>query len=207
MATLETIEYKLKKGPDFPCSCFIIEEEEQIHIISPCRLDNNKVSEIQNKQKEINIIAPNNFHNVYLAWAQSTFPNASFYGPKRSAKVSGVKLQNLSDLKSKELDFYKIEGTPALSETCFYIKDLKTLIVTDLFFNVHKKVNLTTMIMMRLAGTYKKLSISRLVKFVVKDKKAFSNSIKRLCKLELDTVIPSHGSKISGAEFKRLMNH
>ena len=148
--TIEILHYKAGgAGVVFPAKTFIIEEEKSILIISPCLLNEETTDRFKNTTKELIFIAPNNFHNLYLKSMYDLFPNAKFYGPKRAAKVSGVKLQNIEDFSSPNVETVYIQGNPSLSETCFLYKPNKTLVVTDLFFNMNDEMSIMTKMVMR----------------------------------------------------------
>jgi hypothetical protein len=132
-----------------------------------------------------------------------TFPNAKFYGPKRAAEVSGVPLLNIKEFSSPNIETIYIEGNNSLSETCLYYKPKKTLIVTDLFFNINHDMNMMTKMAMKMVGTYKKLATSRMIKFSIKNKDLFNQSLKRLADLDFTEVIPNHGDSISKEIFIR----
>lgn len=197
------IHYEAKAAPGiiFPSKTYILPDQDQILVISPSELDEEIINELKESQKRLVIIAPNNFHNLYLNRIKSVFPNAKYYGPKRSAKQSGVDLLPLKELKTNEIELIPIQGAPALGEVCFYHKPTRKLYVTDLFFNMQHKMNLPMMIMTTFAGTRGHLGTSRLLKMLIKDKKAFQESVQYMISLEADEVIPNHGDPISQSEF------
>ena len=207
--SIEIINYEANAGFGiiFPSKTFIIEEENQITVISPCDLSQEKIEQLKASKKQIIFIAPNNFHNLYLKKMQQTFPKAEFFGPKRSAKQSGVELKKTTEYTSSILEMYPLNGNPGIGETCFYHKELKTLIVTDLFFNMKHKMNFATKMAMKCAGTYHKTATSRAVKITTKDKAAFNTSLTAMGKLDLESIIPSHGGTLTRTEFKEFINH
>jgi len=196
--TIELLHYEADAaGVIFPAKTFIIEEESSLIIISPGPLNSLTIDRLTKTKIELIFIAPNNFHNLYLKSMCDTFPHAKFYGPKRAAKVSGVPLLNTKEFSSPNIETVYIEGNNSLSETCFYYKPEKTLIVTDLFFNMNHDMNIMTKLMMKIAGAYKKLAMSRIIKFSIKDKNLFNRSLQRLADLDFKKVIPNHGDSIS----------
>jgi hypothetical protein len=196
--TIEILNYEASAaGVIFPAKTFIIEEDTSFVIISPGPLNSQAIDRITKTTKDLVFIAPNNFHNLHLKSMHDIFPDAKFYGPKRAAKVSGVTLLNTKDFSSPNIEMIRIEGNNSLSETCFYYKPEKTLIVTDLFFNMKHDMNMMTKITMKMAGAYKKLATSRMIKFSTKDKDLFNQSLKRLADLDFTKVIPNHGDSIS----------
>jgi hypothetical protein len=204
MQEIEIIHYKasLGLGVIFPVKTFIIKETDHIAIISPCDLPADIIETLKQDNRDLIFIAPNNFHNGHIKKMKMTFPNAQFYGPKRSARVSGVELKNTKELKLKDTDIYFILGNNSLSESCFFHKPTSTLIVTDLLFNMSHKMNISTKIMMKLVGTYKRIATSRMVRASIKDKELFNTSIQTLINLAPKKVIPSHGNEFSFKELE-----
>lgn len=195
---IEILHYKAGgAGVVFPAKTFIIEEDTSFVIISPGPLNSQAIDRLSKTKKELVFIAPNNFHNLHLRSMHDIFPNAKFFGPKRAAKVSTVSLLAMEDFSSPNIETIYIEGNNSLSETCFYYKPEKTLIITDLFFNMNHEMNLMTKMTMKISGAYKKLATSRMIKFSTKDKNLFNQSLQRLAALDFTEVIPNHGDSIS----------
>lgn len=193
-------------GIIFPAKTFIKEFEKDIYIISPGPLDAQTINDLKESPKTLHFIAPNNFHNMYLSDMKKQFLDAKFYGPTRSMKQSGVTLEKTEKLESSEIKCIFIDGHNLVSETCFYFPKSKELVTTDLFFNMHHKMNFMTAFAMRCAGAYKKFSMSRLEKFTVKNKEAFTQSIRSLGELDLVNVYLNHGDSPSVEEFKQYIS-
>lgn len=197
------IDYQAKAAPGiiFPSKTFILNDEKNVFVISPCDLEDSLVKELKESSKKINFIAPNNFHNMFLKTMKEKFNDAQFFGPKRSAKVSGVDLLNTNEIKSDDIEFIFIKGCSTLSETCFYQKSTRTLFVTDLLFNMHHKMNLAMKMVMKLVGGYHQLNTSKSVKLGIKDKESFLETLKSLKALDIEKVVPSHGDPIDKDDF------
>jgi hypothetical protein len=207
---MNIIEYNYDASPgfgiNFKAKSFLCETSKFLYIISPARFDAEMIKKIKFYSKEIIVIAPNNFHNIGLSLMRKHFPSAKIYGPKRSAKQSGIKLLNIKDLP-EDSDFkgILIEGNKSLSETVFIHAPTKRLIVTDILFNMHNEMNLTSTILFKLYGTYKKLGQSILLRLTANDKNLFIKSLKSLVELEFEKVLLNHGDHISKEEFKKFI--
>ena len=189
-------------GIIFPAKTFIKEFDNDIYIISPGDLSDSDINELRNSNKALHFIAPNSFHNLYLKKMHKQFPGASFYGPKRAQEQSRIKLDRSENIPTHDLSVFPINGIPALKESFFYFKKSKELVITDLVFNMHHKMNLATKLAMKLAGTYHKLGTSRLVKSSIKDKQEVLNSLAMIKELEVEKVYLNHGDNISFQELK-----
>lgn len=206
---LEIVKYSANAGLGviFPAKTFIINGAQSVYIISPCDLELSITKELNSLGKKLYIIAPNNFHNLHLATMQMAIPKAEFFGPKRSAEQSGVELSNTKNLTQEDIKTVFIKGNNTISETVFFHLSSKTLIITDLLFNMHHKMNISTKLAMKLAGTYQKLGMSRALKMSIKDKVAFKKSLLSLLELPFERVIPNHGMEISKEDFTRFVKN
>ena len=74
----------------------------------------------------------------------------------------------------------------------------QTLIVTDLVFNM-KDCSFFTKFVLRAVGAHGKLAQSRLVKLMIDDKDAFTESIRSLAQMEAQSLIMAHGSILNQA--------
>ncbi|MFT6632715.1 MAG: hypothetical protein ACJAS4_002680 [Bacteriovoracaceae bacterium] len=193
-------------GVKFKAKSVLIKTGEDIIIISPANFENNVIEELKKDTLNKVFIAPNNFHNLNISKMKAVFPEAKFYGPKRSEQQSGVSL-----IRSRELNLgddiiaIPIEGNFKLSETCFYHVPSETLIITDILFNMHHEMNYSTRIALTLAGAYHKLGMSRFLRLMINDKVKFKNSLERLLDHPFKNIILNHGDSIGREEFIRFL--
>jgi hypothetical protein len=205
-----TINYNANAGLGiiFPTKTTIINTTKAVIVISPCELSEDIVLFLESTKKNFIFIAPNNFHNLHLKACYNLFPDAKFYGPKRSANQSGVELTKIDNkLKIEGLETHYIQGHKLLSETCFYHSETKNLIVTDLLFNMKHKMNFASKLMFTLVGTYQKLGMSKALRMKIDDKKVFKESILKLLEYPFEKVVLSHGNSISRKEFELAINN
>ncbi len=189
-------------GVVFKSKSILIKGESFDYIVSPKNFTKEEMAIFSNDEARLIFIAPNNFHNLYLKVMKEKYPNAQFFGPKRRAKQSGVELKNTKNLPSgNDLIPIYIAGNNTLAETCFFHEASKTMIITDLLFNMHHKMNFPTMMAMKLAQTYKCLNMSRLLRSSIKDKKKFKISLNQLLEYPFETVILNHGDNITREQF------
>lgn len=206
-SNLSTISYRSSPGLgiELPAKSIII-NEEKLYIISPMNFDGETVEGIKMLNPSPIFIAPNNYHHLHLAHAKKLFPDSLLYGPEGAAKKSGIELLPIEELEFKESLFpHSIRGNPQLEETCFFHPASKTLILTDLLFNLQHEMGPLSRILLTIMGTYHKLNLSRLVTATVKDKKAFYASIYGLLEYPFENVIVGHGEDISRREFEGLL--
>lgn len=203
------LHYKANAGGGviFTAKTIVVDGSESLYIISPKNFNDEECKFLKSTPKNLIFISPNNVHNIHLKKMNEKFPTAKFYGPKRSAKQSGVDLDKTSSLNSsEELIPIFIEGCKTLSETCFYHDLSKTMIATDLLFNMKHEMNLASRMAFTMAGAYHKLNMSRLIRISRNDKKAFKVSIEKLLDYPFETMILNHGENISRSDFEKWLS-
>ncbi len=147
------------------------------------------------------LIAPNLLHSAGIKKALDKFPVANVWGAPGIKKLKPhINWHSEIDTKnwpfSSELQAYMIEGAPALNEIVFYHKKSKTLIVTDLCFNMTQITGLGALVLLNIFGTYRRFAISRLMHMFVKDQQAFGDSIRSLMNLDFENLIVGHGEPV-----------
>lgn len=189
-------------GVELPAKSILINEQE-LYIISPMKFSEKTVVEIKKINPAPVFIAPNNFHHMHLGYVREHFPEAYFYGPSGAAKKARMELRSIECLDFKgALVPRQIKGNSMLEETCFYHPASKSLIVTDVLFNLDHEMGLMSRIFLTMAGTYHKLNFSRLVTSTAKDKEAFYASVFGLLEFPFERIIVGHGRDVSREEFE-----
>ncbi|MGD8788026.1 MAG: DUF4336 domain-containing protein [Burkholderiales bacterium] len=109
---------------------------------SPCKPDATLKSEIDRLGEVAYIIAPGNFHHLYVADIQADYPDAeTFLCPGLEKKRADLRfdwiLGNRPDPRWKS-DFEQtlIQGTRIINEVAFLHKPTQTLILVDLLENI-----------------------------------------------------------------------
>jgi hypothetical protein len=148
------------------------------------------------------IVAPNLFHHLFLAESAAAFPAASIYGPegleeKIGEKLTGVRIQSLNPLQlpwADELQCLLVGGCPSMNELVFLHASTRTLILTDLAFNVRHADSLITRLFLRINGALGKFGPSRLARIAfMKDHAEVRKGIEHILQWDFDRVIVSHG--------------
>lgn len=156
------------------------------------------------------IVAPNCFHHLYAAAAKRRWPEAVLWAaPGLARKRKDVTFDaTLGDEPppawAADLDQRALHGAPAFGEVDFLHRASKTLIATDLLFNIHESESLLTRLVMRSVGAWQKPAQSRLVRLVTKDKAAMRASVARVLEWEFERVLMAHGEALEGDAPARL---
>lgn len=155
------------------------------------------------------VVAPNKFHHLFAGDMLRAFPEAQLFScPGLSAKRPDLPIT--AEIEpgctygfSEEIGFHVLQGMRYLNEVVFFHKASRTLILTDLCFNMDKDWPLSTRLMCWLNGVNGKFGCPRDVKwFFVRDRGAFRASLREVADRDFDRVIMAHG-KIVEEEGKR----
>lgn len=198
-------EAKLGPGVYFPCRMVIVRlESGKLWLHSPVRLDDEAAAQIDALGEVEAIVAPNAFHHIFMAGAQERWPKAKIWAPKALfAKRPDLRFDH--DLArsaeeatwTNELEPLAIDGVPMLSEWTFWHERTKTLIVTDLIFNVSQARGAMTKLVLTGVGAWGRPAQSRLLGSMIKDKVAANASAKRLLSKPIERVVMAHGEPIA----------
>jgi hypothetical protein len=148
------------------------------------------------------IVAPNAMHDTYLEGWFAACPAAQFHGARGFAKFR-------PDLKftatlgdeppaawSVVFDQLRLHGMPRLNEIVFLHRASRTLILTDLVFNLGADMPLLSRALLRINGCYDCLAVSRLLRTTIKDRAALRASLDRMFAWDFDRVVVSHGRNL-----------
>jgi hypothetical protein len=145
------------------------------------------------------LVAGNKLHHLYLAQAARTFPEAAVWGaPGLPQKCRGVRFTGeLGDEAPPawraDLDQLAVRGIPRMNEVVFLHRASRTLVVTDLCFNVRHSDAFATRLFMRVNGAWGRFGPSRLLRSLVRDRPALRASLERILAWDFDRVVVTHG--------------
>ena len=80
-----------------------------------------------------------------------------------------------------------------LNEVVLFQRSSRTLIVTDLCFNIHHSSSRVARTFFRANGMWQRFGPSRLIRLLVSDRQAFQESVQRILEWDFERIIPSHG--------------
>jgi hypothetical protein len=92
------------------------------------------------------------------------------------------------------IDQIVVEGAPKLNEVVFFHRASRSLLVTDLFFNITEPKTWATGMLLRVMGTYKRFGPSRLWRFYCKNRQALKSSVQKVLAWDFVRVLPAHGA-------------
>jgi hypothetical protein len=145
------------------------------------------------------IVAPNLLHHFYLADAAKAFPDAEVYGPpglaEKISEIPGLRvIDPVSHPWQGDLGCLAVEGCPRMNELVFHHPNTRTLVLTDLAFNVQRSDSLITRIFLRINGVLGRFGPSRLARsFFFGDPAQVRKAVEEILIWDFDRVIVSHG--------------
>ncbi len=145
------------------------------------------------------LIAPNRFHHLYLnAWREA-FPEAHVAIapglPSKRKDLAELPLlgNEAPTLWSSDLEQYTVQGIPAMSEVVFLHRASRTLITTDLVFNIREEQNWLARTIWRAVGGYGKFGPTRLERWITRDRAQLAASLETILAWDFDRVVVGHG--------------
>lgn len=193
---------RLLPGAHLPLHMTIIRlDDGSLLLHSPTAIDDALAQELERLGPVNHLVAPNLLHHLHVAAAQRRYPQATLYAPDalpaKNAQVRlDVPLSRAAERLTPDLGCFPLRGAPQLDEWVFHHFPSHTLIVTDLVFHIHQPQGWLTPWVLRAAGTYRRLAVSRLVKRLVVDRRAFLQSLAPILDLDCQRLLMAHGDGV-----------
>jgi hypothetical protein len=198
---LWSVPHTIRLGPGIylPARMTIIRlDAESLALHSPVPLTAAQLDAIRAIGRVTTIIAPNNFHHLYLRPAIEAFPDADVWAaPGLPAKRPKLALRNLLGPDAKppfadRLTPIFLAGGPKMDETVFLHRATRTLVVTDSYFHLKSTTGWLTPLVFRLTGSLKP-GQSRIWRSTVKDRQAMAAASRAVAALDFDRIVMAHG--------------
>ena len=171
---------------------------------SPVPIDDALAAQLAALGPVAHVVAPSLLHHLFVAQALERYPQALLTAaPGLAEKRSELPV---ADVLSDEappawegvIDQVVIRGAPRLNEVAMFHRPSRTLIVTDLVFNVRQPQGWGTGLVLRMMGTHKRLRQSRAWHLYTKDRAQVKASVEKVLAWEFDRVLPGHGEVFEG---------
>ncbi len=198
-------------GAKLPLRSTIVRlSDGRLLIHSPVAFSADVVAAIHKLGEVAYLVAPNLFHHLFLEAAQKHFPNANTLGPAfltkkvKSLHVDFTVTTSLPTDLAFDFEHVQIRGAPAFSEFVLLHRPSKSLLVGDYFFNIRSCQGVLTPIVLRLTGTWQKVSQSKLWRLMSRDREEMKASAQEVLSLDYQRVIVCHGDVVEqGRDFTR----
>jgi len=176
-------------------------------VISPIKVNNITIDEIDALGKINFIIAPNLYHHLFVADFQAFYPQAQLLvAPGLELKRADLKIDGILEPNNPqfgdEIEYLYFEGfntldltgPSPLQEVVFFHRESQTLVLTDTAFNFDASFPWITQLATRVIGGYGRLSPSLLEKLATKEKDEIEKSIRRILRWDFQRIVMAHGT-------------
>jgi len=128
-------------GTWFPHVMTVIRlESGGVLLHSPCRPSDDLIGSVARVGDVTDIVAPNWFHDLYLAQYRELYPSATFWAPVLLRRQHPFLIDRTLDARARpswfdEMPHVTLPGLLTLNESLFYHRASETLVVADLLMN------------------------------------------------------------------------
>lgn len=158
---------------------------------------------LKSQESVTDIVANNLFHHAGVPKAASLFSKAKIWGveglEKKRSDINWTSFFHKDHWPHhSELPFIQIKGMSKVNEIVFFHVKSKTLIVSDLCFNLQGTKGFGPWLILSLFGTYNKFAVSKFLLKFIDNNEAFKNSLSEILNFEFENLIVGHGNAIQG---------
>ena len=147
-------------------------------------------------------VAPNRVHHLYAGEVVRAYPQARLWvGPGVEEKRPDLEIAGVLDDEAPpewrdQVDQTFFRGRPYENEVVFLHRASRTLILCDLAFHFGPQLPLTTRLVARVLGSYRRFGPSRFDPLLIRDRTAARSSLERILGWDFDRVILAHGDVV-----------
>ena len=168
---------------------------------APGKLEDADVTAIRALGPVAAIVAPNRLHHLFFDAARAAFPEAEGWAAPGVEKLVKTPLTGTYDGRggpwSGTLELHALAGAPKMEETVLYDPRSRTLVMTDLCFNIRHVDGWFARANLKMLDAYGRFGPSWLCRNVyIGDKTALRRSIDHLLTWDFDRVVLAHGDVV-----------
>ncbi|MDH4275439.1 MAG: DUF4336 domain-containing protein [Gammaproteobacteria bacterium] len=172
----------------------------RLFIHSPISLDGSVRDAVRRLGVVSWIVTPNRCHGMYVGDWLSAFPGARYFAaPGARIKVQGY-AEPLAECHSfqwgQHVQVVAVNGVPKLNEYAFFHRPSRTLLLTDLAFNLPKNTGWWPQMMLRANNSFGTFGPSRMLRGMVEDAEQFRASLEKILDWDFDRIVMSHGAMV-----------
>jgi hypothetical protein len=150
------------------------------------------------------IVAPSRAHHLFIADYVKAFGQAWLHGaPSLMEKRRDLKFNSiLGDLPSTDwsgqIEQHLFRGAPLLNEVVFFHPLTRTVIFTDLIFNLTSEQAAQARVFHWLTGAAGRFGPHRLIRRMISNRSAARDSVEIILEWDFDRIIMAHGDLLEG---------
>jgi hypothetical protein len=156
------------------------------------------------------LIGPSKAHHLFLGDYAKAFPGAALCGaPGLREKRRDLAFQHVLAPRPppgwpESVKLQLVEGCPFMNEVALLHTPSRTLVLTDLVFNVQPGATNHAPLFHWLVGATGRFGPHRLIRFGIRDRAAARRSLDRILAWEFDRIVMSHGEVVSAGGHRLL---
>lgn len=146
------------------------------------------------------VVAPNCYHHLFVKQYVEVYPHVLLFGaPGLEKKRSDLTFHKIidnhgEDIWASDLEHLVTRGAPSMNEVVFFHPLSQTLLLTDICVNFPATNSFLLRLYRRYVQDYDaKFAMARLIKFMVRDRKAFRASCELILQWDFNRVTVTHG--------------
>lgn len=166
---------------------------------SPVRLDGETRAALDALGPVRAVVAPSKVHHLFVADYAAAYPGAELHGApglaekRRDLRFHAVLRDEPAPPWQGRLEQHRFRGAPSLEEVIFFHPASRTLVLTDLAFNVPAHRTAGARLYHWVTGSAGRFGPHRLVRLMIRDRRAARASVETILGWDFDRVIVSHG--------------
>jgi len=166
---------------------------------SPVRLDAATKRALDELGPVRVVVAPSKVHHLFASEYARAYPDARLHGApglaekRRELRVDAVLGDEPAPEWRDRIEQHLFRGAPVLNEVAFVHAPSRTLVLTDLAFNVPAGRTAGARLFYWITGAAGRFGPHRLVRTMIRDRRAARSSVERVLGWDFDRVVVSHG--------------
>lgn len=175
--------------------------DETLMLHSPVQLDAKLAQALRELGAVKWLLGPNKVHHLFLGDYVKAFPDAALCGaPGLTEKRRDLAFQHVLAPQPPPgwpecVKLQLVEGAPLMNEVALLHAPSRTLVLTDLVFNVQPASNRARLFHW-LVGATGRFGPHRLIRLGIRDRAAARRSLDRILAWDFDRVVMSHGEVV-----------
>ena len=177
--------------------------DRSLMLHSPVQLDASLSQALRELGAVKWLLGPSKVHHLFLADFVKASPDAALCGaPGLAEKRRDLAFQHVLAPQPppgwpESVKLQLVEGAPLMNEVALLHTPSRTLVLTDLVFNVQPEVKNRARLFHWLVGATGRFGPHRLIRFGIRDRAAARRSLDRILVWDFDRVVMSHGEVVS----------
>jgi hypothetical protein len=178
---------------------------------SPVRLDQDLQQAVGQLGEVRAIVAPSRVHHLFVGDYITAYPQAKSYAApgleerRRDIKFDAVLTDVAPDLWRGQLEQHVFRGAPVLNEVVFFHRVSRTVIFTDLVFNLPVSARRNAPVFFWILDAPGKFGPHRFIRRrAIRDRLAARESVEQILRWDFERVIMSHGDVLEIGGKKRV---